>query len=95
MVFVAVYDEVVELNLESSESAIEDEIPVESACSQLADSTTSLYGCEHLIEFPDEGQFGCGLCGLDPTASDKHFEELWNCPYVKMLVDMYGEPTYK
>ena len=95
LVFVAVYDDVVELNLESSESAIVGEQQVEGESTQIEDSTTSFQGCEHLIEFSGEGQFGCGLCGLDPTASDGHFEELWNCPYVKLLVDMYGEPTGK
>ena len=106
-VLVAVYDEVAEMDFaESAESDLVDYQQVESASSQLADSTTSFWWCEHLLEFPVDSSssslldsscsiFNCGLCGLDPTASGPHFEELWECPYVKMLAHMYGKPTEK
>ena len=76
-VLVAVYDEVDEMDFAGSdESDLVDDQPVESAYSQMADSTFGW--CEHLLEFPVDSSssssiFNCGLCGLDPTANGTHF----------------------
>ena len=103
LTFVAVYDETKDVGTvdsttdELGQGYVFDPIEQESVDS----SESQLICCRNYREYSDglkhthEGY--CALTGLDPRKYEDHFEELDNCPYVKILRDLYGEdcPTPK
>ena len=97
LTFVAVYDEVKYLSEPSPSTDPEGQGSSTPPAEQ--SPVQSAFSCSHLGEYSDElahtHDHYCKLCGLDPLNYEDHFEELGDCPYVRILRELYGSQTPK
>lgn len=104
LVLVAIYDETKDTGTPDTTNDLPGKGEVQDGVTQTSlseDLVSELLDCGHCKEYTSEDGHThdcyCDLVGSDPRAYDEHFEELGNCPYVKILRELYGEdnPTPK
>lgn len=96
LVFVAVYDETKDSSMPIPETDSTGKGATGTAETQ---STSQTLSCTFLRGYDDglkhTHDHYCALSGLDPKAYGNYFEELGDCPYVKILQELYGGRTQK
>ena len=99
LVFVAVYDETTTDYTEEQEHDLPEKGTTVDPIVQSEVDESDLWGCGYHQPYPGEGHTHTGYCtlaGLDPQRYEEHFEELDDCPYVKLLQELYdGELVSK